>query len=111
VDLGKGGLSRGDSGRSWCLMQIHVGKGTTAEGWSGPDLVGSREKCIRAGLHILRRSAIACRRKPVDQWLNAYASGTCDRGEVESRARVDMAIKWFTQHPPPPVPEEETASR
>src|SRR5262249_39879392 len=114
VHLGIGKLARGDSGRSWCLMQIHIRKGPPQDGWDGPrrggargpELVASRERCLRAGLHILRRSARACSQRPLTQWLNAYASGTCERGENESRARVDTAIRWFTQHPPPPKTEE-----
>jgi hypothetical protein len=98
VDLGLGGRARGDAGRSWCLMQVMVGNGRTAEGWTGLDLVASRERCMRAGLHLVRRSTQACRGRPVDQWLNAYASGRCEAGVPESRARMSKAKRWFSTY-------------
>jgi hypothetical protein len=109
VDLGQGKHARGDDGNSWCMMQMHVGRGTTLEGWTGPDLVASREKCFRAGLHALRRSQRACRSRPIEEMLNAYASGTCTRGAAESRQRVGLAMRWYDQYPRPH--EEEVAAR
>jgi hypothetical protein len=99
VDLGIGRLARGDSGASWCMMQIHLGRGKTPEGWSGPDLVASRDRCFRTGLRALRRSVNACRARPMGEWLNAYASGACTRGAVESRRRVGLAMRWYATRP------------
>lgn len=74
VDLGLGRHGRGDYGRSWCMMQMQLGKkiverdgakvedsaDKTQEGWSGRDLVEDRKKCFAAGLHAMRRSFMAC---------------------------------------------------
>src|ERR1700677_4658561 len=60
VELGTGKHARGDSGRSWCLMQVNIGGGRTVEDWTGIDLVADRDKCIRAGLHRMRESFLHC---------------------------------------------------
>lgn len=74
VDLGLGRLGRGDYGRSWCMMQLNLGKKIvekggkrvedsaelTSDGWSGVDLVADRRKCFKAGLHAMRRSFMSC---------------------------------------------------
>ena len=75
IDTGVGKMARGDFGKSWCPMQMNLGKkkvqrddGTwfedsaekTPEGWSGRDLVTDREKCYRAGLHAARGSILKC---------------------------------------------------
>lgn len=106
VDLGIGTFARGDGGASWCMMQIHLGRTPTAtgiDGWTGPELVASRERCFRAGLHALRRSINACRSKPTLEWLNAYASGTCARGRVESSKRMGLAMRWYGMRPKPTI--------
>jgi hypothetical protein len=105
VDFGIGSRARGDSGQSWCLMQIKVGTGRTAEGWTGRDLVADRERCFRAGLAIMRRSFQACRNNSPTEMLDAYTSGSCDRGQMESRRRVEGAMKWMAQHAAPAEPQ------
>ncbi len=121
VDFGLGKSGVGDGGKSWCLMQVQLGKmvnGHTErrivtlpngswryakdkeEGWGGEDLVADRTKCIRAGLHIVRVSFLACAALPVKQWLDVYASGTCDQGQAESEHRMGLAINWFASHRP-----------
>jgi hypothetical protein len=94
VDLGLGSQARGDSGNSWCLMQISVGRNGIG-GLSGPDLVASRERCVRTGLRIVRHAVNSCRHRPMLQWLDAYASGTCERGMQASTRRMEKAIQWF----------------
>jgi hypothetical protein len=104
VDDGQG---RGDRGRSYCLMQIHVGDGVTREGWSGHQLVEDRTLCFRAALHILRSSFGACRALPVDDRLSAYASGRCFAEATISRSRIGRARRWWQSHAPPPSPATE----
>jgi hypothetical protein len=89
------GLTRGDTGRSWCIMQMNIGTKKTSEGWTGPDLIKDRKKCIRAGLHALRRSYWTCSQNREDERFAAYASGRCDRGQTLVRrrsARVDWTL-------------------
>lgn len=92
VDLGLGKLARG-SGIDSCLLQIRVGSGRTADGWSHHDLVSDREKCFRAGLALVRRSFSACRRLDPRDWLGAYTRGRCVANEPSSRSRVGLARK------------------
>lgn len=92
VDLGLGPLARG-SGTDSCLMQLRVGKGTTAEGWSHDDLIRDRRMCFRAGLALLRRSLGACRHLGTLDGLSAYASGRCVAGSATSRALVGPALR------------------
>ena len=152
VDLGIGKHARGDGGRSWCLMQINIGKGTTRpyntvmhrfalpacregqepclafqktcpagkpscvasekvcrsrqcdptdeirDGYTGPELVADRKLCIQEGLHILQTSL--CTALPVNEWLRAYASGSCENGSHESQVRMGTAMAWFNRHRP-----------
>ncbi|WP_245678473.1 hypothetical protein [Chondromyces crocatus] len=90
VDLGKGPLSRG-SGTDSCLLQIRVGKGKTAEGWTHEDLVEDREKCFRSGHALIKRSFGACRNLPMLDWLGAYTRGRCVQGEPASQSRMKLA--------------------
>lgn len=129
VDFGLGKAGKGDGGRSWCLMQINLGQagasGKTAqrivldnggyrfvqggtEGFGGEDLVTNRKSCIRAGLHLLRRSFGACGRLPQQHWLNAYASGSCDAGHEASQNRMGTAFRWYQAHTPGFVDKEVT---
>lgn len=115
VDLGLGRARLGksgwnDHGRSWCMMQVHLGKrtlglpdGTTVEtsaamtqqGWSGLELLQDREKCFTAGLEVIRLSLGSCAKLPEVDRLSAYASGTCDRGASYSRTRMRGAYRIF----------------
>jgi hypothetical protein len=92
------GRKRGDSGNSWCLMQMHVGLGKTVEGWTGQDLVNDRRKCFAAALHIAQWSFRTCNVYPLDERLSAYASGHCGR-VVESRQMITRATAYFQHHP------------
>jgi hypothetical protein len=104
VDLGIGPNARGDSGLSWCLMQIKVAGGRTIEGFAGPDLVQDRKKCFTTGLAAMRRSFLACRANPATEWLSAYTSGSCSRGAEQSRRRIESLTTWLSRHP---VPERQ----
>lgn len=110
VDLGIGPRARGDSGQSWCLMQIMVGGGRTIEGWTGHDLVHNRRHCFASGLGAIRRSFIACRNNSRYELLNAYTSGSCSRGASQSRDRMTSAFQWVARHPVPHTDEEGAAT-
>jgi hypothetical protein len=96
------GIGRGDHGRSYCLMQIRVGDGTTREGWTGRQLVTDRKLCFRAALHILHGSFNVCRNLPVEDRMSAYATGRCFANAAISRSRVGRAFAWWAHHAPPP---------
>jgi len=99
IDKNKGTNSRGDNGRSYCMMQIQVGKGKTSQGWSGPDLINDRKKCIKAGYQYMKRSFGACRRHGQLYGLSAYASGSCDKGRSVSKDMVNMGFYYFYRSP------------
>lgn len=105
VDSGK---VQGDHGKSWCLMQVQV-HGKTAEGWRGTDLVGDRQKCLKAGLHIMRGSFQWCRGLKLIDRLAGYTTGTC-KEEPYAQQRMRRALVWWKDHPftfdltPPPAP-------
>lgn len=117
ADFGIGKFGRGDGGKSWCLMQINVGKGRTMSwntkydrlprfgddpkdivpGLTGPELVADRKNCIREGLKVLRLSFGACPGLPLEQKLRVYGSGNCNGAVEGSAIRMRSAIKlWET---------------
>ena len=102
------GIGRGDHGRSYCLMQIHVGNGTTPEGWSGPELIDNRQRCFRAALHILRGSFGVCHGLPMEDRLSAYATGQCLPNVAISRSRIGRARTFWEAHSPPATLPRET---
>lgn len=97
VDYGVGPHAHG-GGPYHCLLQIRV-VDRTPEGWTGRDLVTDREKCIRAGLHLLQRSRNHCKKQGPDAWLRLYASGHCTRGRVAVEKRLDTLARWLKKHP------------
>jgi len=121
VDFGKGAYAKGDSGKSWCLMQVRLGtavngktpnrvalKGGVYEfvydgvsGFGGEDLVKDRKACFRVALHIMRDSFNQCSDLPVDERLSIYTSGSHDNGRAASKIRVGKAIKWLAAVAPP----------
>ncbi len=98
VDLGIGPKARGGGGRYWCLMQIGVPKGKTPEGWTGRDLVRSRDRCFRRALHILQRGKRVCRKHGGTSFVNHYASGHCTRAKKPVKKRVDLMKRWLRDH-------------
>jgi hypothetical protein len=126
VDEGVGPAARGDSGESWCIAQIRMGKpeadGKTSRrviigedglrfvndksktiGWGGEDLMSDRKNCIRAAIRIARMSFYTCSKLPVEERLSLYASGdgACVRGRDASKARVSSAQQWLAKRRPP----------
>ncbi len=99
VDLGFGPRSKGDSGKSWCLMQINVGDGKTAERWTGRDLVEDRRKCFRAGLGRIRQSFALCHALPLVDRLSGYTKGRCEAADDASRRRLTRAMDFWEEHP------------
>lgn len=93
------GRARGDNGGSYCLMQIQVGT-KTAEGWTGKDLIASRQKCLVAGLNRIRQSFAMCRALPQTFRLAGYTCGRCLE-EPKAEQRMSRAIKWLAAHPLP----------
>jgi hypothetical protein len=91
--LGVDSGERRGAGVDSCLLQIRVGRGRTAEGWTHEDLVGDRRKCFIAGWRLARQSLGACRHLPHLERLSAYASGACSRGRAASRVRMRTAVK------------------
>ena len=99
VDLGLGKQAR----RKYsCMMQILVPKKKTPEGWTRRDLVTSREKCFRRGLHILQRAKRFCKDAGPRAFLNHYASGYCDRGRKPVAKRWRSFDKLRKKYPLPP---------
>lgn len=92
------GRARGDSGKSWCFMQLNLGHRTTVEGWTGEQLAADRKLCFRAGLHVARESFRMCSGFPIAEKLGAYASGSCGKS-AESRQMVTRAVAFMKRHP------------
>jgi hypothetical protein len=98
VDLGMGRRARGDSGRSWCLMQINMGEGATIEHWSGRDLVDDRQKCLRVGLRRMRQSFDMCKGEAFIDRLSGYTTGRCTEADDFSHRRMKRALDWWGAH-------------
>lgn len=115
----KGGpyWSRCDGGRSACMMQLNIGNGTTAEGWSQEDLFADRQKCFRAAIRKLRGSVGACKALGPDAALNAYGQGYCGKTVLDKgKARLDLARKFRDKGPKVsddkvPAPEKSQAEK
>jgi hypothetical protein len=116
VDFGLGKYGKGDSGQSWCSMQIKIGTGRTmkwnvkhdrpiawndpkdeiSEGVTGEELVANRQLCISEGLKILRVSFGGTKGLPIDDRLRVYASGDRDKGADASHNRMRTAMMFFS---------------
>lgn len=108
------GARVGDGGRAWCTMQVNLAAGkTTAEGWTGRDLVADRRKCARAGIAILARHLAACGALPFGDRTSGYASGTCQPGIPAARrqARIVAKILRLPMPAAPTVPLGAVAGR
>ncbi len=100
------GTTRGDHKRAWCIGQVLLdadGVKKTPEGWTGPDLVADRTRCLRVVLRMARESFRACRALPVEERLAVYARGSCDsvEGQKLSRTRMKLAFILFAHAAPP----------
>ena len=115
------GKVRGDGGRSWCYMQINLGKGKVYFGtpemleWTGQDLVGeSATKCFKVGLETIRMSMGACRSRAQADWLSAYTSGRCQDNEPKARSRWSFAgtlVQRVAAAPPSAVVAVEPSTK
>jgi Transglycosylase SLT domain len=89
----------GDGGRSFGLFQHQRGGASNF----APAVAAPR------ALATMRASLNACRARPEDERLAAYASGRCDRGFAASRARLALGRALLAGHPPPtPAPSPPT---
>jgi len=117
IDYGIGPHSRGDHGKSSCMLQVQVHEKTgrttpwnrvqdraalptddpleVEEGYTAEDLVTNRQACIRAGMRIIRASFGSCRENPMEDRLALYTSGSCDKGLDASRNRMRTAIRMY----------------
>lgn len=68
---------------------------STEEGWSYADLVGDRQKCVRAALRKMRESLRACHD------LSLYTGGRCDHEEPKAKHRQWRAEGWWRKNPSP----------
>jgi hypothetical protein len=112
IDYGIGAGSRGDNGRSWCLMQVMAGKtGRTANwnyiqdrppywndpigeirrGYTGLEMVNNRQLCLSEGLRIAKWSFSKCNKRNILDRLRVYASGSCKKGGEASAERMKLA--------------------
>jgi len=68
----------------------------TAQGWTGPELLADRRKCVRATIEAVRTSFGACGSLPFGQRLAAYAAGTCEsqEGRQKSEQRLRLFTRW-----------------
>lgn len=108
------GTVQGDSGKSWCLMQVQLstrdkdGKTSTrmnfkddvyeyvydkTKGYGGEDL-SDRKLCFRMALHIMRASYKRCGD------LSGYTAGVCLKDEPKAMNRLGRARRlgvatWF----------------
>jgi hypothetical protein len=103
------GAHRGrcDGGRAACSLQVLVGAGVTAEGWSREDLFADRRKCFASALAVIRRSWRACASSPPALRFAAWNAGSCDHPIGRRRsAQISSSVRWFTGRTPIPVDEE-----
>jgi hypothetical protein len=115
------GMSRGDNGKSWCMMQVMAGRYPNRtptwniiedrqpfwgddpnhlhKGFTGRDLIRDRRLCIQEGLKIARLSFSRC---GTSLWkkLRVYASGSCRKGIRESMDMISVAEYFWgkTKH-------------
>jgi hypothetical protein len=104
VFTGIGPHALGDSGRSYCSMQVQVGDGSITVGeekWFGTDLLADPQKCFAAGVQKVRGSLGTCPTLDFRDRLSAYITGQCKPLNWRSRMRIDRAVEWVSAHHPP----------
>jgi hypothetical protein len=62
------------------------------------------EVCTRAAIKIIKSSLQRCSRRPAEERLASFMSGTCEHGLPDSRYRVHLANRLLREHP---VPHDE----
>lgn len=101
VMLNLGKWARGDSGMSWSPWQIYLdrsGVKTTAEGWTGPELIDDPSKAARVALHKLQSAVATCPGSLADRFT-LYRYGSCRPAEDQERSRLGTAERWVRAHP------------
>lgn len=91
------GRRKGDNGSSWCIMQLHIGAGKTAEGWTGSDVIRDRRKCIASGYRVMKNAWGMCQGDPSER-MAAYISGRCDVSRDSSRTRYMHAMSLHRKY-------------
>lgn len=59
------------------------------------------EVCTRAAIKIIKGSLAKCGKKPAEEQLAMFMSGSCDKGLADSRYRMFLAGKLLREHPFP----------
>ena len=88
--------ARSANGRYVCLYQIdkrHLPDPQKA--------LDDPEVCTRSAMKIVRSSLERCKRRPANERLAEFMSGSCTRGLPESRMRSFLANKLLKEHPLP----------
>lgn len=86
--------ARSKNGQWYCLYQVdkrHLAEPEKA--------LTDPEMCTRAALKIIRMSLTNCAKHPVDERLAQFMSGSCDKGNADSRYRTFLANKLLKDHP------------
>lgn len=95
---------RSDHGRSWCAMQILLGRDGVGkrkgghlgrlipEGWTGPQLEADPKKCLLVGYRFLQASFDRCAKVAVELRAGAYTGEGCGRAP-KSKSRVSRALQ------------------
>jgi hypothetical protein len=76
-------VKRGDHGRAWGLLQVHLLPGEQCK---------TRLDCLRIGRERVRLSFRLCRRLPVDERLSHFMTGRCQTN-ADSRYRLFRASR------------------
>lgn len=95
VSLGVGSRARGDHGRSCTAWQFNIGSGKNISGHTCDELLADPEQAARDALRVLRVSMKSCAGLPVEERLSMYTAGRCEPGQIASRSRFRMAVRWF----------------
>ena len=97
------GNVRGDSGKSWCLMQINVANNYLKFGnndmqkWKGSDLVSDRKKCFIAAIEAIKLSRKACYKLKESSSLSVYTTGKCIPNQKEAVYRWSYSDYLFNK--------------
>jgi hypothetical protein len=102
---------RCDGGRAACSLQVLVGDGVTAEGWTRPELFSDRTKCFASALAKIRKSWRACGHLAPHLRFAVWNAGTCTHPIGQRRSsQIASAVRWFMARTPIPVDEENDAT-
>lgn len=121
------GSWRGDSGESWCWLQVRAGRFGRTRPWNrvhdrppywgdleseiflgatGREMIEDRKLCFDEGLRIARWSFSRCGNRGPFEQLRVYASGDCASGGEASRARLWSGEQLFQQWEKEGIPWE-----